>query len=589
MLRTWELPFRYFLCFEIADNFKNINKRRLKNIFLNNQNSNFLWVELEKMMLSGFIGFSKDDFYRSAHSINLLVEFLLNIFFSSLDIYLSSIERKYTSKKYIFGRPLNLIELDDKKIISSTIKINTSLNFFSTLKNFSLHKLEFLDAQFNKKKQIKFHVFVRTLKFVRYKYQVLLAFSGSKKLAFFIKQSLLTFLNSNLNTTTQFLEIFKRFSKNIFFLGYNICFIYKTNNFKEHLLKSNKKYLSKILFKLDRFKKETAKLTINRLYTELFSLINKTSLSKNVHFSFTGKTYFWSYIFQLEVLRSTQFNRLLLTYDKKILIPNDLISSYISNNYSNASMYFFSLFSNKLQFVLRELLQKITPFLTDSIFCLDLGLNFLFVEFRKKLFLLYNNFYVSLKLEKEKKSLLHINQVKLIKISSSYNISFSESDLFFLKNLYFQKNFSIPKKSKSLESFLSFNFCLRKLRILGYIHPIKNRPISNSKYLVLEDSFIVKRFGSIAFNFLHWFRCVSNILELKKVIELIRQSCFLTLCRKHNKHKTWAFDIYTNDLLIIENLCFVNPSFPRKSFLAKIKRNFFIYQSQLIFDEKFFL
>nr|AMD08060.1 maturase-like protein 2 [Euglena mutabilis] len=155
--------------------------------------------------------------------------------------------------------------------------------------------------------------------------------------------------------------------------------------------------------------------------------------------------------------------------------------------------------------------------------------------------------------------------------------------------------FSLEKSSSKVSSlscfeiFLSRDFIYRRLRSFGFIHKIKNRPVSNSKYLFLSDANIIKIFGFYATSFLNWFSCVLNISDIKYTIELLRQSCFLTLCRKHNKRKAWALDVFTSDLLIVENLCFSYLVFPRKSFILNFKRNFSFYHSQLFFNENFFL
>lgn len=586
MLRTLKFNPCYFLCFELSDVFKNINKNHLKNLFFKDKHFAFLWSEVDKMLLSGFIGFSKEYFYRNKVVINILVEFLLEVFLSSLDFFFLSLEKKYTSKKYVF----NTTRSDKQKIFLQSVKIDRFLKNSLSLKNFSFKNFDLIESPLSKKFYVKPLVFERRLNFFRHKYQILFFVLGSKKFSFFLKSKILLFLRSHLQITTKFMDLFNGRSENIFFLGFNIRFSFKTDNLAVGLLKSNKKYLSKILFKLDSFKKEIARFTINRIYSELFDLVNKSFLDHKLKKFFGKKIFIWSYFFQLEAIRSTQFNRLLLTRDQKFLISNELVSSYLVGTHNTTAKYFFSLYSNKLQFVLLQLLHKLNPFLKDSFFCLDLGLNFLFIELRKKIFLLYNNFYKTVNFKNADKILVNKKELNLMKLSSFYNVSFSEFDLFYLQNINFNKKFLRSHlKLKQLEVFLSFDFCVTKLRVLGFMHPFKNRSISNSKYLTLDDIVIVKIFGFVAFNFLNWFRCVSNISDLKRVVELLRQSCFLTLCRKHNKHKTWAFDIYTIDLLVIENLCFQNINFPKKYFLEGLKRKFFIYQSQLRLDEKFFL
>jgi len=68
--------------------------------------------------------------------------------------------------------------------------------------------------------------------------------------------------------------------------------------------------------------------------------------------------------------------------------------------------------------------------------------------------------------------------------------------------------------------------------------------------LYLEDTKLIKSFSYICYIFLTWFRCCKNLLKLKSFIAIIRESCFLTLARKHNKNKAWAYKVYTSDCVM---------------------------------------
>ena len=121
------------------------------------------------------------------------------------------------------------------------------------------------------------------------------------------------------------------------------------------------------------------------------------------------------------------------------------------------------------------------------------------------------------------------------------------------------------------------------------MHPQKNRSVGNSKFLLFHDNFIIKSFGYFAYIFLNWFRCAYNFSKLKNIIDIIRQSCFLTLCRKHNKNKNWAYNIYTSDLILLQTFSSNKSFFPSKMNLFRMKRKFFFLQKDIFFDDEFFL
>lgn len=326
-----------------------------------------------------------------------------------------------------------------------------------------------------------------------------------------------------------------------------------------------------------------------RVKSELFSIINKSFLNKQFFHKFSYDKKFWFYIFQLESVKVTQFNKLLF-FNAKNIIPQELLSSVKSSSYYRDQKYFFNFFLNKLQILLKDVLKDNFQYIAFSVLPLDSIIQALFSDIRKKLFFVYNSSFICYSTNNYGKGMEQFYYQKLDLFSDLYNVSFSLSDRYFLNNLFFKESFS--KDSKYLpgfELYISVNFIRNFLRNLGFLHKLKNRPISNSKYLFLSDSEIISVFGSYAISFLIWFSCVYNINDIKYIIELLRQSCFLTLCRKHNKRKLWALDVYTSDLVLAENLYSSYFPFPRKSFIFNFKRKFFIYHSHIYFNEKFFL
>ena len=103
------------------------------------------------------------------------------------------------------------------------------------------------------------------------------------------------------------------------------------------------------------------------------------------------------------------------------------------------------------------------------------------------------------------------------------------------------------------------------------------------------DKFIIKTFGYFAYNILYWFRLSDNLIQVKKLIDFIRKSCLLTLCRKHNKTKSWAYGVYTPNLLIVNGLFNTKSFFPTKSFIVSFRKNSNFKQGKFYFEEEFFL
>lgn len=355
------------------------------------------------------------------------------------------------------------------------------------------------------------------------------------------------------------------------------------------LLIIKKKYFLRTFSRLESYKHKFSRYVAYKFRYELFSIINKAFFEKRLFNKFSYDRNFWFYVFQLESIKTSQFNKLLL-YNTKVIISDEVLSSIKNVIYDKSQKFFFSFFLHKFQLILKDILKNDIFFISSSVLPLDSVLNTLFCDIRKKLCFFYNSFFILDFKELKMKSKKDIFDHKLDLLADIYNVSFSLSDKFFLGSLFFLRDSSKNLGSSSkFEILLSVEFINNRLRSLGFIHKLKNRPVSNSKYIYLDDLEIIKIFGNFSFSFLFWFGCVKNISTIKYVVELLRQSCFLTLCRKHNKRKQWALNIYTSDLLITQNLFNSYSFFPKKSLVLGFKRKFFFYHSQVYFNETLFL
>lgn len=125
----------------------------------------------------------------------------------------------------------------------------------------------------------------------------------------------------------------------------------------------------------------------------------------------------------------------------------------------------------------------------------------------------------------------------------------------------------------------------RKFKLLGFVHPIKSRPIGNVKYLNLNDVIIIWNFSYLYFIIIFWFLDTNNFSSLAGFVKLLKQSCVLTLCRKHNKSKLWVNSVYTNNILVLKNLFSSYNYFPSPNFLLGCLDNSYV----LLVDEAFFI
>lgn len=520
------------------------------------------------MFKSGNLSFSFSTIYWSNDfsSFSFLSRYLLECYMLELDNFLLS-----------FSQPICLISnlptnLDSRfrycKFVFNSVplKLEKNLSFLISLKEFNILRFKVL---FNNYSDAFFNYFPtnfkRTFLSVRYIGFILIGFLCSKNYANFVFSKLSSFVRSCLLFDFKDLSTRFYFGNSFYFLGFKFsksvkrsyCFNYNMREFFES-------YTGRLKFRISSFRKKILKCSVDRINSELFlhflSVLQHKKLSVSL-FSLRNKK-FWSFIFQLECIRSLQYGKLLFSEDKVDILSYSLFSKikfFDTKKIIFCRKYSFNLYFRKLHFILKEVINSTNNFFNNSILPIDLTLQEYVTVLNKKVSFVYENLYYS-------KSFI-----------SSQN-QFSVSDKSSLMNVYSCWKVSIPKQ-----------FIFRKLRAWGFIHPFKNRPISNSKFLFLDDLDIVKNFNNIFANFLFWLCCCDDFSSLKFFIEVIRQSCFLTICRKHNKSKSWVYSVFTPNLLLNKSFCSFTVAFFYNKISPKVVKKKFLLQNFIFFDEKFFL
>lgn len=430
-------------------------------------------------------------------------------------------------------------------------------------------------------KSFSTQVYKKTIHYTRYLNFVLMGFVCSKNFLFFLQKKIKAFLNSQLHFDTKEINLFDSKENNIIFLGFNIKLI-DSRKYSTNKTASNNKYLSKILARLVKNQNRIGRLSLERFKSEFFINI-KNSLNTKELSNFSSRKKVFSYIFQLEAIRSTRISKLVLTDDEKSLFSGETFSFIKNLKVCNYYQYGFDLYNLQMRILLQDTLKGFPTFMNNSVLPIDLVTSKYLSEFKKKIVLLHNDY--DFKSPSFNNKLLNKDLDK--SSFTLYKDYFYTKETLNLKNK-FLINFNNLNHAKSINLFAPFNFLLLRMRFLGFVHPYKNRPIGNPKFLFLEDSLIIKSFGYIAYSILHWYRFSDNLQKVKFFVELLRESCFLTLCRKHNKSKSWVYNVYTPDLIISQGLFDTKSFFPTRKIMLDYKKKRF-FSDNFRFDEKFFL
>lgn len=215
------------------------------------------------------------------------------------------------------------------------------------------------------------------------------------------------------------------------FLGFNIQFVDVSNTNRFHRLSyklNNSRYLLRLAYQIEFYKRKLSKNFLTRLNLELVSHFNR--LTSTVVFSSIEKSNkIWSYIFQLEAVRSSNFSRIFLSSDKSVVISKETFTKMKLDYTISYRRYLFSLYISKLQLTLEKIIKSFNFEQLSSCYPYDMLLDDFIVEYKKHWFLLYNSLFF------ENNDKAFFKTPKVLSNFSNYGLNFFKNNLASLKNV----------------------------------------------------------------------------------------------------------------------------------------------------------
>lgn len=551
------------------------------------------------MIHANILGISNEYIYNIFLTTPSLSAFLLNIYVSQLDLYIKKLCNSSNFNKFLCFKPylLNIFYKRNLSIVKTFIplKIGKSLINSYNLKKIRVSKQNKFSLLYKRNSsKVNFSFFFKHIYYVRYNEHILLGVIGSKNFSKFVSRKLQGFIRSNLHFDLLKYNLQYSSLETIFFLGFQIRML--SSNLKSQKkyfntdLIMNKKYSLRIYSRLVIWKKKLASLTIDRFSFEFFGQVLSIIQNKDLNFSSLKDRRVWIYLFQLEAIRCFQTNKLINSKDRLNLISEESVKNLKFLNVNTYKNFSFNFYAKKIRVLLKSVIESFPSFITKSVTSLDIELSILFAEYKKKFHFLNDSFFytVSTTDNLQSKTIKYLNNFFEKPEKKTKKNKYIVKKTFLMKRLFF---FGCSKNLYLNSSFLiscSISYILLKFSGLGFINIKKKRPVSNLRFLMYEDKEIIQFFGSFSYSLLNWFRCSDNFSKVKFLVEIIRQSCFLTLCRKHNKRKTWAYSIYTPNLLLNSTIYENKSFFPTKKFLFSLQKFFLYNDIDFICSENFF-
>lgn len=399
--------------------------------------------------------------------------------------------------------------------------------------------------------------FNRRLDFLRYKNNLFISINGSSNFSYLIYSKVFFFLRSRLLAEMYISRLFPFGSENIYFLGFKISsYIMKPISY------GKSKFIYSVLSRLNFMKKKFANLFLKRIVSEFYIIFAYNSYTNSNFLYNSDCKRLWFNIFQFEILRIFHGFHIYGELKNKIPFPYIKVSKFL---YFNGSLkYSFDVYIGKSRELFSLIIRQYPILIERSLFSTDSKFYMYFLEIKKKLFLSY--------------IIRLIPSGEFGLFSSSVENNFNNSSIL-----------SLNYRSLKVDLLIPLSYIYLKLKFLGFFHSVRFRPIGNSKFLFLSDYSIIKEFSRFSYIFLFWYHFASNFTKLKLLIEYLRESCLLTLCRKHNKSKAWVNRVYSSSLFLFRGLFTFQSFFPSNLALLSLRQKFFLQGNFLFFPENFFL
>jgi len=538
----------FFLSCDIKKAFDKIHRNRLKNVFNKVIVDERFWIEIQKMLNAGFVQ-ENLAYYKDTGVLqeSILSPFLFNIYMHSFDEFIERLN-KPNKESYKEAKNSQYGDQEARKAYKQLqYKYGEGINH-------TLRKLGSTEVLMKQRKKDyadhykKYKVWSgidkdnKFISYVRYADDFLIGIIGSRKYALQVKQDITNFLKSNLHLDVSKSELVNRNEGKVSFLGHFI----KLVNLKMKTRVQNKKIAAaqkaknKILSRIKVNDQRLARalfLRTQKKTIEILSNVSKLYALKPISKKNIEVTALNSAIEHLEAIRD---NILLNSSSDSSLDTNLAI-----NRLQKCNDERIQLDEQAACYTLFDAIKGVTSQIKDQE-PKNISQEILkeLKNFEKSVEKIVKNVETDL-IDKKRQSLIAQHAKRENKRVSDRLHSETNQEIKELTQL-------APELVKAeLSSTTRVNirvsadlkYMVNKLRLKGFFHATKDRPISNPYLANLSDAEIIKHYNSIMLGLLNWFSGADNFYAVKGIIQALRKSCALTLKLKH-KYKS-LFKVYT--------------------------------------------
>jgi retron-type reverse transcriptase len=566
VIKHWRTNTSFFIDCDVSKAFDNVNRKRLKNLFNKRVIDIRFWLEISKILNYGVISEFELLFERKGVGLGSTISpFLFSVYMHELDKKIACLQKvtSETHKSHESATYRNKeAEMSYRKLSRdfATDNLKRALKKYGSKKALlDVRRSAYKDhhKKYGRRKGVDTDV--RHIQYVRYADDFLIGVVGSREYAVQVQKEINNFLKGNLHLEVKKNNLVHRNDKAITFLGHTIRlseFKIKTSA-KPKQIRVARKNKNKSVSRFLESDKRLARAKSYQLYSKVLSQFNliseklKISLKNNEHAD--NLALFFAYrsvglviIKELGLEDWRSFMELLSVIDSL-----DYLVNKPKNPAINRWVSYFSNEADRLnEFnarILRDKLSSLAKFDYSADMSKGTADKLKKIQFKylKEADSIAQESLVPM-IEKRKKSVIEKFNINM---KSPFTLSQVEKDL-----LSLAKELTIIGSEKSVPRRISINapigVTFKKLRVKGYIHPVKDKAMGNSSLGFHTPAEIVYHFNHVIRGLLNWFSGAGNLSKVKGLAQLLRKSCVLTLANKHQKSQNWVYTVYGSEIAV---------------------------------------
>jgi len=566
-IKHWRTNTTFLIDYDVSKAFDNVNRKRLKNLFTSYIRDSRFWLEIAKMLNAGTTLELKQIFEnKGVAQGSILSPFLFNIYMHELDKKVIDLQKR-TSDKQKSHESATYGNLEAEQSYRKISRDFATDNLRRSLKKYGT-KEAIIEARrkaykehydkFGRRKGIDLEV--RHIQYVRYADDFLIGIVGSREYASQVRKDINNFIKGNLHLKVKKDNIVHRNENPVKFLGHLIGlpeFKAKTSALPKSIRAARKHKRSSIA-RFTAADKQLARAKSYEFQANILKQVRFLAQKMKVSISSADNVDTISCILAYKELSIYLMKELKLTNWKqlfKLLLQTNLPPSD-SGDSVNAAL---KRWTDHLQIESDRLNEFAATITRDKLSSLikSKWLEGLPEGISKKIEALQSE-YLNKADNVIKESFNEVVEerqnrvIKKFKINVNEPLSKNDKDLLELAELL-----ALESAVKSSPRRVTVNAPIRevfaKLRLKGYVHPIKDRAIGNVHLNLYSDAEIVKHYNSVIYSLLHWFSGVGNLAKVKGLAQLLLKSCALTLANKHKKNLFWVYNVYGSDIKVSQD------------------------------------